>query len=1321
MSTNTNQSGTSIAGGAGAPAAGGTAIAGGATPGAAKGGTAIAGGAPGVAKGGTAIAGGAHGAAKGGTAIAGGAPAGPGGTAVAGGAPAAGSPMAVIPDLPEYTIGQFRFKNLGAVGAASGEGRVFIVENGGNKFALKLYITGHTPDTSLLDAVKEAKGGFMIYLRDHGMWTDPNHPGQVHYYELMDYVPHGSLADVRIKTDAEFKAIATGMAFCIKQCHDRGFIHRDIKPENFLRTSATLSTNPRDRQFVLTDFGIGRMMGGKNTIVTDLGKTGRYASPEACYSSDNVTVEVGFPTDYYSMGLTLLAMCIGVNTFPMVCADKELDTYKRKGIVMEELGKMIKLSDYSKSLLEALLDSDPDKRAGFSDFQRWFGGETLVSSSAAKGPDAFRIVFNEDKNEIATNTAQLAALMLKDPDYAKGFLYRGTLVRALERVGRTKLSGDIDDIVQRIYPGADQQDVGVYAACLLLDQALTYTDRRGNKASSVKEIADLLWKQRVYYAVELKNKTSRLWAYLSMRGDATLKAFPAKYQPMVQRSGQHGIYAICKALDPSMPFTSIDGKTLTKPAEIAANLWANRDKYAGELGNPDHSLWTYLRSLGARAAKVADEYPELIRKSSVNNIYALCLQLDEETPYYGKDGDPCYDVQDIADEIWKNLGAYFKELASPEHMLWKYMLTWNDSTWSKIAREYPEKIARDADWVYELVYRMDATKPYPVLCIDREKNELKNYYDVKTFSEFIDTINKHGIKTDKLKYICEPMFITWLTLRPDPNEARRGALLEKLVKDCGANASKMPWYLLYSIAPELSLTLVRDPKQPGYVATPEQIGEYINYYINREKSDTVPSRWDIGRAMDVLAMTKTPSEFRNSRIAQFMKARKMDKYVDGIASILDVQANVNAHKSAPYDLALARYKVVSYLGANPVYLTAGGKNLRSLNDVKGLSSSDRDTETRRTLPQYSALYFYEQGTFSFDKVKQYYNFLESYLPEAYSMQSSRHERQQVVDTIRNRNKAWASLAKIRKMVMIFCLIPMIFTVGWMMYMSFTDGAMALKETFQSIGNVVAVILAIAGVICGFAGGIFGAIIGGLAGYWIPIWIFGWLSGIASWIVSGIVMAAAIFFISKLYQYSQDSHIKTASDYNRLYDQAMMYIVCTGLGTATRTFGSNSVNPSQAFANSARQANSQKSSAYKAAVGMIILAAATLGIGILLMDKVKTIETSPVEEAYYGTSTLDAIVGGYTGAVKDKDATMTLVDNSADKNFNVKGTIKVGTKTNDVLGTFDETAGTLELYVVRNGMAIKDNCYSGTIFDGSFTGSYTPYSGASRQVFTFNKN
>ena len=99
----------------------------------------------------------------------------------------------------------------------------------------------------------------MVYLREHGAWVNPTPPGMAHYFELMDFCPYGSLGDVRIRTDEEFKAIATGMAFCIKQCHDNGFIHRDIKPENFLMTVPKIDPNAKSTvQFVVSDFGIGR-------------------------------------------------------------------------------------------------------------------------------------------------------------------------------------------------------------------------------------------------------------------------------------------------------------------------------------------------------------------------------------------------------------------------------------------------------------------------------------------------------------------------------------------------------------------------------------------------------------------------------------------------------------------------------------------------------------------------------------------------------------------------------------------------------------------------------------------------------------------------------------------------------------------------------------------------------------------------------------------------------------------------------------------------------------------------------------------------------
>lgn len=1297
-----NKSGTSIAGNP----AGGTSIAQG-------GGTAIAGNTAGgtsVAQGGgTAIAGNT----AGGTSVAQG-----GGTAIAGGGSAHVNIPGMPPVLPEYIINGHRFTTVSTPGTASGEGRVFIVENGGNKFALKLYRAGHTPDTAILDAVKAARGGFMVYLHEHGVWTDPTHPGQIHYFELMDYCPYGSLADVRIKTDDQFRIVAAGMAFCIKQCHDSGFIHRDIKPENFLLTVPEIdSKTPSKLQFVVSDFGIGRMMGGRSTITADLGKTGRYASPEACYSSDNVTVEVGNPTDWYSMGLTLLAMCVGVSTFPMVCADRELDTYKRKGSVMDELGAMIRLSDHSKSLLAALLESDPDERAGFDSFKEWYGGKTLAVRSraaAANAGDVFRIVFNEDANQVAGTPEELAAMMMHDVDYARGFLYRGTLVRALERVGRTRLAGDIDDVVQRIYPGAADQAVGVYAACLCLDPSMTFIDCKGRKCSTPAEIADSLWANNSFYATDLGNKSSRLWAYLAMRGDKTLKTFPDKYRPMMKASGKHGVYALAKALKPSMPFFNTKGEPITSPKDLSSELWKERKFYSSALTDSNHSFWTYLSSLGPNAAALATKHQPHVRVENYDAIYAVCLALDEDMPFYGIDGAACYDVKEIAQELWDHSADYKKQLAAATHPLWTYMKSWHDDGWTKIAGEYPAKIAnRPNVWFYEMVYRMDAEKPYIVKFQDDDK-----WHNINSVAEFKESIYRHGIADASLELICADDFITWLTMRSDPNDARRGPLLEKLVGQLGSNAPGRGWFLIYSIFPELSLTLQTNPKAVDYEATAPQIGNAIVMAINTGKGLGTAAGSRIG-FLDSLK----PKSFHNSRLDQYLRARKMGSYSDGIAKIIDVDANVAQHKSAPYDRHTAFWKVADYLGADLKYITASGKTITDPRQIDNLSGSERDAEVKRSLPQFCSLWFQEKKNvpFSFKSVTSFYNFLSQYMPTAYNMRNSDSERTQVISDIDERNRAWNSLGRLRTNVMLFCLIPMILTVVWMIIISFTSGAGALAATFTAIGGVAAWILAIGGAIAGFSGGIIGAIIGGLAGYWLTIWIFSLLSAIAPILVAGLVIIAAVFCIMKLNKFTSDKYITDKASYDRIYDQAMTYIVCKGLGTAARTFGNDSIDPTNVFRESRDLARRQKQQATKAAGLMIGLAVVTLVLGLLLAGvftggSSNSAEPEPVvTEAV--ADPVDAVIGSYRGTVGSKSATLELYRN--DGPYAIEGKIKVnGKKEQSVQGEFkgDE----LHLYVVRNGNAIADNCYAGAVSGGVFSGKYRPYTGASSQKFEFSR-
>ena len=115
----------------------------------------------------------------------------PGATAVT-----AGATSGMIPEYDEYVIRGIRYRvcpqhTAKTLRKRSGEAKIFVVDNGGRLFVLKLYRPGHSPNHAILDQVQQAKGGFIIDLYDHGRWDDPLHPGITLDYEVMAYAPHG--------------------------------------------------------------------------------------------------------------------------------------------------------------------------------------------------------------------------------------------------------------------------------------------------------------------------------------------------------------------------------------------------------------------------------------------------------------------------------------------------------------------------------------------------------------------------------------------------------------------------------------------------------------------------------------------------------------------------------------------------------------------------------------------------------------------------------------------------------------------------------------------------------------------------------------------------------------------------------------------------------------------------------------------------------------------------------------------------------------------------------------------------------------------------
>lgn len=1213
-----------------------------------------------------------------------------------------------IPVNQQYTINGITYTTVQPIGTKSGEARVFIVENGGNKFCLKLYIVGHTPDATLLNVVKKAQGGFLINLRDHGVWQDPA-TGNQHYCEVMDYAPNGALDAVRISSEDEFVEIAMRMAMCIHQCHQLNIVHRDVKPENFLCTSADHS------KFVLSDFGIARMMKpGKTEASFDIAKSGYFVSPEGAMTADNRTSVVGYATDYYSMGMTLLAMIFGVNNFYNAVDYNDLLRFKSKNAVVDQLQKYLKIggkpiSEYAISLLRGLLQFVPDERATFDDIKQWYTsrkpmtkgnrGAAPAASTATAAQSGFRVVFDDSRNLVAHSPEELAKMLITNLEYAKDFVYRGMAKSGLERAGKVSLAMEIDKIVERIYPNKDEREAGVYLAALTLDANLPFLGLSRTACTSIADIKNEIWKNQAAYAKDLAKHGSMLWAYFAARGNDDIKRLEATYRPIIARSGVYGIYALCRKLDPTMPFYSLSGKPLTGQKEIATELWSNRAKYVKELANADHPLWIYLASLGANGAKLAQDFPSRIRNSGEAELYALCNILDKDTPYIGKKQKPCRTEKELADELWEYLSDYKKELADPKHLFWKY-LEQRGASWAKIAREYPALIAKDANvWAFELVYRLDATKPYVIQYADDNK-----WHDQHSMEEIIKNVAAHGITDFSLSMLSQADFQTWLTLSTRDYDRKCGALLSQMVKNAGSLAKSKGWFFLYNFAPTADLTLTEN----GFIATTTQIGAEINLQYSSGAR----------KFLDLLPMLQK-STFVNSRLYQYMEARKMQQYIKGIQAIIDIDKNVADHPSAPYNQRIALWKVMQYLGHTPTFTFSNSKTVSTLGEIRSTSSALLNKDINNGLAEYLTIFFHERKgiAFSFDELEKYYNFIDTYAPKETGFAASAATRRDIDEAISNRNNAWRGLSWWRNAGVWLGLAPLVGVLAWMVWMTVTGDATAIQEVVQGIGKIAGVLTAIVGACLCAEGACIGLAIGGFVGYWIGFGIFYLLSFAAVYILALAILGVAIYLAIKLFKGASDSIITNKSIYDNYLNAARTYKVCIALCTSQRTFGSRNINPKDTFERSYLQACTYRKKVVMIALGMILLAATAFGLGLLLRSETDNYQEAAATQTVLAVAA-DDLVGEYTGTFDSRNATMT-VTSVDDNRITAVVTIQYSKlMTHNLTGTLHEFD--LRFDVDENTRAKYDGqaTQNGSVI--TYRGTYTNPAKGTQHDFEFTK-
>lgn len=389
----------------------------------------------------------------------------------------------------------------------SGEAQVFLGTYEGEERVLKVYYPNFTVNRNLLKVVANMSFEMIVKLFDFGKtYVD----GKNRDYELMEYLPGGTMAGFRVQGNMNlFRRIALQCAAALAYCHNNRLIHKDIKPGNiFFRDKA-------QTQIAIADFGISAVMSADEVCIrTTQARTPIYAAPEMYTDVIDGEVEISPAADYYSLGMTLLAIWTGEK--PLNANERSMMKLKNEGRIpgVQDLPERVRM------IVQGLTAVDASKRWAYEQVEKWFLGESPDIDLSSPWLKYKSFVVDPERNLVADNIHDLIPMLLDNEPIARNYLYSGRIVNWLEMSGNTKLSIALKDIVKNRYPL--DQEAGLMAAIYTMEPTYPYCDMHGNRCDDTQGIVSLLMQYADEYAIRLKNTNDMLWLYLESHTKANV-------------------------------------------------------------------------------------------------------------------------------------------------------------------------------------------------------------------------------------------------------------------------------------------------------------------------------------------------------------------------------------------------------------------------------------------------------------------------------------------------------------------------------------------------------------------------------------------------------------------------------------------------------------------------------------------------------------------------------------------------------------------------------------------------------------------------------
>jgi len=364
-----------------------------------------------------------------------------------------------------------RYEVMKLLSAKGGEATVYFCRDhhaNNREVVVKLYKPQFRPKREIVARLKGLEHEDIIKVFAFAEWGG-------RFYEVMEYARGGCVYEPGQRLDEnKITAILREINNALRFCHEHNIVHRDLKPTNFFYRNADKT------DVVLGDFGISSIMEeGEELRATTGHKTPEFSAPELFRG------KVHIKTDYYALGITLLALAKGQSPFAGWTDEAIMDAHTFSRVQIPD-----SFSPRFRQLLRGLLTNAIDDRWGYEQVSRWLKGEEVEVRGEAKAQEAKRRenAFLVGPGLAAYSLQELAGMLHEHWDRGKEVIGRkaALLISWVAEENKAHAEGIKDTIEKR---GLSIEERLMEVICWL-DPARPYLLLPGYSARTPQELAE---------------------------------------------------------------------------------------------------------------------------------------------------------------------------------------------------------------------------------------------------------------------------------------------------------------------------------------------------------------------------------------------------------------------------------------------------------------------------------------------------------------------------------------------------------------------------------------------------------------------------------------------------------------------------------------------------------------------------------------------------------------------------------------------------------------------------------------------------------------